>query len=445
MPGLWEGRFELRPPNAVKGQTPSGAGKAVSPGDASATSGQTLSGPMSLTLLESGFGALLDLPAQSMFGFPLYELSWRADRISFKLRPGSEMSTISFNGFLSNAQKGNPPRIVGNCRSEGFNGTFSLDPVPARLAPGETLLSIETGMGRIPGSLRMPLESQAPVPLVIMIAASGATDRNGNNFNVPGKNDALRMLADELARAGIASYRFDKRGSGEAYRLVYDESFLRFYQYVDDAAEIISHFRVDRRFSRVVLFCHAEGALVGAAALNRLGEFGTFVDAVMMVCASDKSPLQGLREALADTPPALRDEAELILDALQSGSGYPSPSTYFADFFRPSFWEYLSSWIRYDPRLEIPSIAAPVSFVHGGRDLQVSMNEFEGLISLLANPSAHVLPGMNHTLKEVSEDADGNYDAFTDPSFPLGRGLVDLVASFAAGKDLPLPTQLPGH
>jgi hypothetical protein len=385
------------------------------------------------------------MPAQSMFGFPLRELSWRSDRISFKLQPGSDFSTIAFTGFLVNMPRGGPPRIVGNCRSEGYTGTFSLDPAPNRLFPGESRLSVETAMGSIPGSLILPEDSRTSVPLVIMVAASGTTDRDGNNYNVPGKNDALRMLAEALAREGVASFRYDKRGSGEAYRLVYDESFLRFYQYVDAAAEVISHFRGDERFSRIVMFGHAEGALVASAALNSLGENGDSVDAMMLVCTSDKSPFQGVLEALTDSPPGLRAEADSILQALASGKEYPSPSAYFADFFRPSFQAYLSSWFQYDPQREIPSVAVPVSFVHGGRDLQISREEFDGLAALRPSASAYLLPGMNHALKEVPEDQDRNFNAFTDPSYPLGEGLVELVAAIAKVRPIPASVQRYRH
>ena len=50
--------------------------------------------------------------------------------------------------------------------------------------------------------------------LVVIIAGSGPTDRDGNNISL--KSDYLKMLADELGKKGISTYRYDKRGVGKS-------------------------------------------------------------------------------------------------------------------------------------------------------------------------------------------------------------------------------------
>lgn len=54
----------------------------------------------------------------------------------------------------------------------------------------------------------------APVPsmpqpkaVVLIIAGSGPTDRDGNSTALPGKNDAYKLLAAALAGKGVASVR----------------------------------------------------------------------------------------------------------------------------------------------------------------------------------------------------------------------------------------------
>jgi uncharacterized protein len=51
-------------------------------------------------------------------------------------------------------------------------------------------------------------------PAVVMVAGSGPTDRDWNSPLLPGTNGSARLLAEALARAGIASLRYDKRASG---------------------------------------------------------------------------------------------------------------------------------------------------------------------------------------------------------------------------------------
>jgi uncharacterized protein len=53
-----------------------------------------------------------------------------------------------------------------------------------------------------------------PFPAVVMVAGSGPTDRDWNSPLLPGPNGSARLMAEALARAGIASLRYDKRASG---------------------------------------------------------------------------------------------------------------------------------------------------------------------------------------------------------------------------------------
>src|SRR5579872_2614298 len=60
------------------------------------------------------------------------------------------------------------------------------------------------------GTLVRPV-GPGPFPAVVMVAGSGPTDRDWDSPLLPG---TARLLAEALARAGIASLRYDKRGVG---------------------------------------------------------------------------------------------------------------------------------------------------------------------------------------------------------------------------------------
>ncbi len=86
--------------------------------------------------------------------------------------------------------------------------------------------------GTLYGTLTLP-KSQLQVPVVLIIAGSGATDRDGN---APGlKMNIYRMLADSLFRHGIASLRYDKRGVGQSLHAMRSESELTFTDGITDA------------------------------------------------------------------------------------------------------------------------------------------------------------------------------------------------------------------
>ena len=65
-------------------------------------------------------------------------------------------------------------------------------------------------------------EDAMPSPLVVVVAGSGATDRNGNGSGL--NNDAYKLLCHALSSAGISSYRYDKRAiAASAYEGMREE------------------------------------------------------------------------------------------------------------------------------------------------------------------------------------------------------------------------------
>jgi uncharacterized protein len=71
----------------------------------------------------------------------------------------------------------------------------------------------QLGETSVYGTLVRPF-GPGPFPAVVMVAGSGPTDRDWNSPLLPGSNGSARLLAEALARAGIASLRYDKRASG---------------------------------------------------------------------------------------------------------------------------------------------------------------------------------------------------------------------------------------
>lgn len=69
------------------------------------------------------------------------------------------------------------------------------------------------GQTAVYGTLVRPV-GLGPFPAVVMVAGSGPTDRDWNSPLLPGSNGSGRLIAEALARAGIASLRYDKRVSG---------------------------------------------------------------------------------------------------------------------------------------------------------------------------------------------------------------------------------------
>lgn len=79
----------------------------------------------------------------------------------------------------------------------------------------ETNITLKTKTGEIFGTLTAP-EKFKKIPLTIIIAGSGPTDRDGNNPMM--KNNSLKKLTSELSKNNIATLSYDKRGVAKSRR-----------------------------------------------------------------------------------------------------------------------------------------------------------------------------------------------------------------------------------
>ena len=104
-----------------------------------------------------------------------------------------------------------------------------------------------------------------PFPAVVMVAGSGPTDRDWNSPLLPGTNGSARLLAEALARVGIASLRYDKRASGPHARenvpLLIGK--LSMQSHVDELAGAVHTLasQVYTRSDRIFALANSEGTL----------------------------------------------------------------------------------------------------------------------------------------------------------------------------------------
>ena len=105
----------------------------------------------------------------------------------------------------------------------------------------------------VDGTLLIPDRIEHP-PLVIIIAGSGPTDRNGNQSLM--KNDMLKKLAEGLSKRGIATFRYDKRVVKQLRTRNLDKN-IRFDDFVTDAKSVVNHFK--STYSSIVMQGIAKG------------------------------------------------------------------------------------------------------------------------------------------------------------------------------------------
>ncbi len=296
----------------------------------------------------------------------------------------------------------------------------------AYAAPTETAIRLDAD-GAIHGTLLLP-DGAAPAPVVLLIAGSGPTDRDGNG---PGlRNDSLRQLAQALAAAGIASVRYDKRGIAASAPAGPPEADLRFEHYVDDAAAWVRKLKADRRFTKTVVVGHSEGALIGMLAAGAGG-----ADGMVSLAGPGQRASSALRGQFAGKlPPSLAAHSERILVSLEQGKPAGDVPPELAMLYRPSVQPYLISWFRYDPAREFARLKMPAAVIQGSSDLQVGVKDAFTLQQARPGTALVVVPGMNHVLKMAQGDGQAQAPSYATPDVPLSPNLVSAVARFVQAR-----------
>jgi len=296
----------------------------------------------------------------------------------------------------------------------------------AQAAPTVTLhrpVTLETGQGTLYGSLSLP-RSEQPVPVVLLIAGSGPTDRDGNNPD--GRNDSLKRLAQALAREGIASLRYDKRGVAASRPATPDERDLSVEQYVNDAIAWSRQLRADPRFGRLVLLGHSEGALIASLAAPEAG-----ADAVISLAGSARPIDQVLREQLRyRLPPPLLAQSNVLLGRLVAGKQTEDVPKALQVLFRQSVQPYLISLFRQDPAAAFSRLSMPALIVQGSHDIQVSVADADLLKAAKPDARRVIVQGMNHVLRIVPLEIKAQLASYDNPRLPLARELIGSIVGF---------------
>lgn len=282
-------------------------------------------------------------------------------------------------------------------------------------------VSLDTGTGVLYGTLELPA-AKPPYPIVLFIAGSGPTDRDGNSAILKGKNDSTKMMAEGFAARGIASLRYDKRAIAQSKAAFVKEDDLRFDMYVDDAVRWGEYLRKDSRFGALVVAGHSEGSLVGMIAAQKLSANGY----ISIAGAGQPGGQIILKQLRAQPIPAdMMKQIEAAVKALEEGRKAESVPPGLEALFRPSVQPYLISWFKYDPAREIAKLTMPTLILQGSTDIQVGVSDAKLLKE--ANPTAKlvVVEGMNHVLKEVPAGQKDPIASYSDPTLPLAPKLLD--------------------
>lgn len=272
------------------------------------------------------------------------------------------------------------------------------------------------------GSLYSPLKQNKKTNLVLLIAGSGPTDRDGNQKGLT--NNSLKYVSEELAKNDIAVFSYDKRILAQMKTGTVNEATLTFDDFITDATSVLLFFKSQKKYNKIIIAGHSEGSLIGMIAANGKA------DAFISLAGAGRTIDAVLVDQIAKQAPYLKEEVQKNLDILKSGKTFELKNPMLASLFRASVQPYMISWIRYNPQVEIAKLKIPILIVNGTKDLQVAVPEAELLKKAKPEAELILIENMNHIFKEIKGDDTENMKSYSNADAPIITKLTSTITTF---------------
>jgi len=311
-----------------------------------------------------------------------------------------------------------------------INGTFTQNgmSLPLTLKPGSLErnrpqtpqppfpyateeVSFTNGDAVLKGTLTLPEGCTKDTPVLLMVTGSGLQDRDETLF----EHKPFAVIADYLARRGIATLRYDDRGFGESTG---DVMRVTTADLKEDAAAGIARLR--ERFNNVGVIGHSEG---GTIALMLASEKKVdFIVSLAGIVVSGRETLlaqnrDGLRQVGIDdkTVETYCKALEDTFDAATEGLPLPSPVNYDLPVALKQNLQqvqaqlglpYLRYFIKLDVSNLLGAITIPVLALNGTKDTQVDCERNLGALErgLLKSGKNKIqaMEGLNHLFQHCT-------------------------------------------
>lgn len=256
------------------------------------------------------------------------------------------------------------------------------------------------------GTLAIPENCSNDTPIAVLVTGSGSQNRDEELF----EHKPFAVIADYLARNGIATLRYDDRGFAASTG---DCSEATTEDYAQDAKMVINWIRDQNRFGKAGLIGHSEGGMIGymLGAEENAPDFvisiaGPVVDGGKILDYQNKIALMrlGMNEAQAE------EQARLARQRIEA-----DPSQKWYQFF-----------LRYDPAENLANLKSKALIIYGEKDVQVppSLN-YERAIQLAPDATVICYPGLNHLMQHAASGAVEEYGEIEETISP--EVLQDIV------------------
>ncbi len=431
--------------------------------------GQTVVLALNFERAEDGsWSGTVDIPAQGVTGLPLKDVSLDSAAVSF----GSATLQASFS--VTPDPTGG---WSGSMTQRGQTVPFRFD----RLAQGDTIGPRRPQLPQPPypyavrelkvpnteagivlaGTLTVPA-GEGPHPALVLMTGSGPQDRDETLF----AHKPFHVLADHLARAGIAVLRMDDRGIGDSEG---DFAAATGMDFVSDAVAGFDVLRTEANIdpTRLGVGGHSEGGgLAPFVAVERDDVSFLLLLAGSMVPGRDLMPLQLQAVLRSNGVPEVNIAQQLVLqgrvldlcidaasaeDLREASAGLVlaqaglSSMEFLPAAVRPQFeqaidglvaqfqTEWMRGFLTLDAREPLSTLDIPILALNGELDLQVLHEQNLGAVTSAAATAGNTqvitraLPGLNHIFQSTTT---GRVDEYASIEETLSPEVLEIIASW---------------
>lgn len=407
--------------------------------------------PLVFNFSENGNGetsCTMDSPSQGAKGIPVTVVLCTSDSICL------ECNAIGarFNGNVSN------DTIVGIFEQHGFTFPMTLthDAPLAERRPQtpeppypyivkDTVFMAHDGVA-LSGTISIPaiVKSQT-VPAVVMVTGSGPQNRDEELFD----HKPFAVIADYLARNGVASLRYDDRGTGES-----KGDFVKSttYTFKDDARSGIEFMRTISGIGKTGVMGHSEGGTI--AFMLGAENVPDFIISLAGLAVSGKDGLVAQNARSLDKSGITGKEKENSLslinrlfeemaaqgiagistpidpDSLAKVNGIEVPQEILSTLrstqkMRTPWFDIL---LGIDPEEDIAGIKCPLLAINGDKDTQVEAEPNLAVIKKKC-PRAEIrmMPSLNHMMQHAQTGEMAEYNEIRETISPE---VLDIILEF---------------
>ena len=313
----------------------------------------------------------------------------------------------------------------------------------------EVVISNDKGGSTLAGTLTIPKNTDNSTPIVIMVSGSGQQNRDEEVFD----HKPFAVIADYLARNGIASFRYDKRGVGKSTGDILNATTADF---ANDAEAVMNWIRENKQFGKVGILGHSEGGLIAymLGAGNDTPDFivsiaGPAVQGKEIIAWQNKVALMNsgfsepdaekFRNALTKVfeyklknPDSTSINQELIDEFYSDSKINPLNAKLVASLKSVLTAKANNHWMMfflgYNPDKDLMSLKIPAFIIYGEKDQQVPPELNYDLATKLA-PKAKVIiyPGLNHLMQHAITGRVEEYKIIEETFAPE---VLDDITSF---------------